>query len=290
MTNLKAVFSASVSMLNADLSLDVGGTIEHALKVEKEGVFPAFLGSTSMSQLLGIPEKKKLIKEILKQKFQNLLIGTGCNSLSDTVNLIRYSLEQGYKGAFLIMNPAYYSPEDLGVYNFFSNIQKAVRCKIVLYNFSNLGAGYAFSPEIVKKLVNEYGTDTFVGMKDSTGSCWENLKINNFNMLVGNEINLIKNFELGGTGCISATTQICPSLARKVFEKKNQKDFEKMCQIRLAFDATGNLVTAVHYFLSLRDRRYERMLPPLIPLSKEKQKNLLNDLKKIGFYPERKAA
>ena len=290
MTNLNSVFSASVSMLNADLSLDVVGTIEHGLKVEEQGVSPAFLGSTSMSQFLSISEKKKLIKEILKHKFQNVLIGTGCNSLSDTVNLIRYSLEQGYKGAFLIMNPAYYSPEDLGVYNFFSNIQKAVRCKIVLYNFSNLGAGYAFSPEIVKKLVNEYGTDTFVGMKDSTGSCWENLKINNFNMLVGNEINLIKNFELGGAGCISATTQICPSLARKVFEKKDQKDFEKMCKIRLAFDATGNLVTAVHYFLSLRDRRYERMLPPLTPISREKQKNLLNDLKKIGFYPERKAA
>jgi hypothetical protein len=32
------------------------------------------------------------------------------------------------------------------------------------------------------------------------------------------------------------------------------------------------------------------MLPPLTILSKEKQKNLLNDLKKIGFYPERKAA
>ena len=63
MTNLNSVFSASVSMLNADLSLDVVGTIEHALKVQKQGVFPAFLGSTSMSQLLGISEKKKLIKD-----------------------------------------------------------------------------------------------------------------------------------------------------------------------------------------------------------------------------------
>jgi len=290
MTNLNSVFSASVSMLNADLSLDVVGTIEHALKVQKQGVFPAFLGSTSMSQLLGISEKKKLIKEILKNKFQNLMIGTGCNSLSDTINLIRYSLEQGYKGAFLIMNPAYYSPNDLGVYNFFSDIQKAVPCKIVLYNFSKLGAGYSFSPEIVKKLVGEFGRDAFVGMKDSTGSCWKNLKIDNFDMLVGDEINLLKNLELGGTGCISATTQICPNLARKVFEKKEKKDFEKMSAIRCAFDATGNLITAVHYFLSLSDSRYEKMLPPLTPLSKEKQKNLLNDLKKIGFYPERKAA
>ena len=290
MTNLNTVFSASVSMLNANLSLDVGGTIEHALKVEQQGVSPAFLGSTSMSQLLGVSDKKKLIREILKQKFQNILIGTGCNSLSDTINLIRYSLELGYKGAFLIMNPAYYSPEDLGVYNFFSDIQKAVRCKIVLYNFSKLGAGYAFSPTIVKKLVNEFGTEAFIGMKDSTGSCWKNLKIDNFNMLVGNEIHLLKNLELGGSGCISATTQICPTLARKVFEKKDKKDFEKMSQIRLAFDATGDLVTAVHYFLSLRDSRYEKMLPPLISISKEKQKNLLSDLEKIGFYPERVAA
>ena len=291
MTNLNSVFSASVSMLNADLSLDVVGTIEHGLKVEEQGVSPAFLGSTSMSQLLGISDKKKLIKEILKQKFQNILIGTGCNSLSDTINLIRYSLELGYKGAFLIMNPAYYSPEDLGVYNFFSDIQKAVRCPVVLYNFSKLGAGYSFSPEIVKKLVNEFGTEAYIGMKDSSGSCWNNLKIDNFSMLVGSEINLLKNLELGGErGCISATTQVCPSLVRQVFEKKDQKDFEKMCAIRRAFDSTGNLITAVHYFLSLSDPRYELMLPPLTTLSKDKQKNLLNDLENIGFYPERKAA
>ena len=289
-TNLNTVFSASVSLLNHDLSLDVGATIEHALRVEKLGVSSCVLGSTSMSQFLQISDKKKLIKEILKHKFQNLLIGTGCNSLGDTINLIRYSLDQGYEGAFLVMNPAYGSPKDLGVYNFFSNIQKAVSSKIVLYNFSKLGAGYAFSPEIVKKLVNEFGIDAFAGMKDSTGSCWNNLKINKFSMLVGNEIHLLKNLELGGTGCISATTQICPSLVRKVFEKKDQKDFEKMCAIRRAFDSTGNLITAVHYFLSLSDPRYELMLPPLTTLSKEKQKNLLNDLKKVGFYPERKAA
>jgi len=290
MTNLKSVFSASVSVLNADLSLDVAATIDTALKVEKLGVSPSFLGSTSMSQFVQISDKKKLIKEILKNKFENLLIGTGCNSLHDTINLIRYSLDQGYEGAFLIMNPAYGYVDDLGVYNFFSNIQKAVSCKIVLYNFSKLGAGYAFSSEVVKKLVNEFGTTSFVGIKDSTSNLWQNLKIDNLSMLVGNEINLLKNLELGGTGCISATTQICPALARKVFEKKDQKDYEKMSAIRNAFDATGNLITAVHYFLSLSDPRYELMLPPLTPLSKEKQKNLLNNLKKIGFYPEKKAA
>ena len=291
MTNLKAVFSASVSLLNADLSLDVDATIQHGLNVEKSGVSPAFLGSTSMSQLIELSDKKKLIKQILKHKFKSVLIGTGCNSLGDTINLIRYSLDQGYKGAFLVMNPAYYSPEDLGVFNFFSTIQKSVRCKIVLYNFSKLGAGYAFSEEICKKLTNEFGTEAFIGMKDSTGNAWQNLKINNFSILVGNECHMLKNLQLGKSrGVISATTQCCPSLARKVFEKKDPKDNEKMSAIRKAFDATGNLISAVHYFLSLSDSRYERMLPPLTPLNKEKQKNLLSDLKKIGFYPEKNVA
>ena len=92
MTNLNSIFSASVSLLNADLSLDIGATIEHALKIEKLGVSPAFLGSTSMAQLLEISDKKKLIREIVKHKYQSVLIGTGCNSLGDTKNLIRYSL------------------------------------------------------------------------------------------------------------------------------------------------------------------------------------------------------
>ena len=38
MTNLNTVFSASVSILNADLSLDVGASIAHAMKIESFGV------------------------------------------------------------------------------------------------------------------------------------------------------------------------------------------------------------------------------------------------------------
>ncbi len=58
MTNLNSIFSASVSLLNADLSLDVDATIQHGLNVEKSGVSPAFLGSTSMSQLIELSDKK----------------------------------------------------------------------------------------------------------------------------------------------------------------------------------------------------------------------------------------
>ena len=48
------------------------------------------------------PRRGAPLGKILKHQFQSVLIGTGCNSLGDTINLIRYSLDQGYKGAFLI--------------------------------------------------------------------------------------------------------------------------------------------------------------------------------------------
>ena len=71
MANIKGIFSASMSILNKDLSLDIGSTIKHAKVVDKLGAGPAFLGSTSQAQLISVEEKKKLITEIAKQKFQN---------------------------------------------------------------------------------------------------------------------------------------------------------------------------------------------------------------------------
>ena len=59
-----------------------------------------------------------------------------------------------------------------------------------------------------------------------------------------------------------------------------------MCEIRKAYDDSENLITALHYSLSLNNQQYQNILPPLVPLSQEKQKELLNKLKKLDFFPE----
>ena len=122
MTKLEGIFAATITVLNEDLSLNISATIDHARNVDKQGSGLAFLGSTSQSQLLSIHEKKDLISEIIKQKFENqIMIGTGCNSLMDTINLMKHSVKLGQKN-FLIGNPAYYQNTNEGVYNFYSQI------------------------------------------------------------------------------------------------------------------------------------------------------------------------
>jgi len=292
---LEGIFAATNTVLNEDLSLNITDTIQHAKNVDKQGAGLAFLGSTSQSQLLSVQEKKDLISEIAKQKFKNqVIIGTGSNSLQDTKNLMRHAIKLGHTN-FLIGNPAYYQNTNEGVYNFFSNLSKEIpESKIVLYNFNKL-MNFTFDVDLVQRLIDDH-SDNIIGCKDSSSSVWNKMKFpSSFSMFVGSEIQLLKNLELGGAGVISATTNVTHSIAREVFDNfKNKKIdnrlFEKLCAIRRAYDDSGNLITALHYFLSLSNKRYKNLLPPLTPLNHEKQKELLDKLKELDFFPEKNKA
>ena len=287
---MNGIFAASMSVLKDDLSLDIIKTINHAKEIDSFGVGPAFLGSTSQAQLISVEEKKDLITEIAKHKFKNsILIGTGCNSLKENVNLMKCSIKNGLTN-FLVMNPAYYVNKDSGVYNFFSQIIKAVpEAKIILYNFDKL-SGYAFSADIVKELVKNFPLN-IVGMKDSSGNLWDNLKIPNFSMFVGSERKLLQGLKVGCVGCISATTNVTHSLAKQVYDDfKNNKEQtvnQKLCDVRSVFDETGNLISALHSYKAIEKSFYKNILPPLNLLDSVKQKKLLLNLEKLNFLPKK---
>jgi len=291
--NLKGVFSASMSVLKADLSLDIEETLRHAKKnLDDNGVGSAFFGSTGCGQLLGKKMKKEFINALSKEKFkEKILIGPSCNSLHDTIDIMQHSIKKGFHD-FLCMNVAYYQNKDNGVYNFFKNIIKAVPdSRIILYNFSKL-SGYAFTPEVTTRLIKDF--PQIVGMKDSTGNLWNNFKAENFSMFVGSEKKLLDNLKLGGAGVISATTQFSGSLARKVYDdfkkKGSSSENEKLQAIRTAFDETGNLITALHTLKSLENKAYANLLPPLELLSENKKEELIKKLKGIGVLNNKNIA
>ena len=216
--NLNGIFAAVASVLKADLGLDIKETLNHAKKnLDDKGVSSAFFGSTGCGQLISVKEKKEFINALAKENFkEKILIGTSCNSLNDTTDIMRHSVKNGFE-YFLVMNVAYYKNEDNGVFNFYKNIIDSVpESKIVLYNFSKL-SGYAFSTQVTKKLI-EYFPKNIIGMKDSTGNLWDNFKSQNFSMFVGTEKKLLDNLKIGGAGCISATTNVTGSIAKKVFD------------------------------------------------------------------------
>ena len=273
----KGIYAASLSVLNENGTLNINETILHAESAIRSGLHGVFFfGSTGQSQLISINEKKEFIAKIASHKLRKqFFLGTGCNSLNDNIDLIKYAMEYDFRD-FLIMPPAYYKGNtDEGVFEFYKKIIAATpKAKIILYNFEKL-SGYKFSAEAVTKLVKVF-PENIIGCKDSSYNLFETLKLPNFLMFPGSEAKLLKGLELGCSGCISAVTNVTHSLARKVFDdfenKKNQSKNEQLIKVRETFDQY-NLISALHSFLSDRNKKFSNILPPLVLLSDEKKRS-----------------
>jgi len=286
MSKFKGIYAASMSLFNKDLSLNIEKTIEHAEKIIDQGCHGvAIFGSTGQAQLISVSEKIGLLNELSKSRHKDkYLIGTGLNSLSENISLMKVAASLNFND-FLIMPPAYYKYGDKEVIEFYSRVVDAIpSSKIILYNFEKL-CGYKFSIECIKELVKKYPKQ-IVGVKDSSYNLYENLKIDNFSVLPGSESKLLKGLELGCTGIITATCNVTGSLSRKVYddfiEKNKQTNNEKLCKVRNIFEKF-NLISGLHSFMSAENEIYNNVLPPVSLLSEEDKKNLMKDLNKLNF-------
>ena len=286
MSKISGIYAASMSILNDDLTLNVKKTIQHAEMVIENGCHGvAIFGSTGQAQLIPISEKINLLNDLSLSKYKDkYIIGTGLNSLGETVNLMRVAESLKFK-KFLIMPPAYYKYGDKEVIEFYSKIVEAIpSSEIILYNFEKL-SGFKFEVGFVKKLINTFPRN-IVGCKDSSYNLYENLKVKNFMIFPGDESKLLQGLKIGCSGCISAIANVTHELAREVFDsfekKKDQTSNEKLILVRKAFDK-HNLISALHSYMSLQKPIYKNILPPLTLLSSEKRKILLQDLEILKF-------
>ena len=287
MSLIKGIYAASMSVLNDNLTLNISKTVEHAEKLIDKGCHGvAIFGSTGQAQLLPISEKIELLNYLSKSKYnEKFMIGTGLNSLGETINLMKVAQSLGFK-KFLIMPPAFYKYGDNDVINYYSKIlEKVPECEIILYNFEKL-CGYMFSVECIKELVKKYPKQ-IIGVKDSSYNLFENLKLDNFSVLPGSESKLLKGLEMGCSGIITATCNVSSGLARQVyddfFNKKKQTINQKLCDVRNTFEKY-NLISALHSYYSINDPVYKNVLPPLSILSDVDKKELTNNLEKLNFY------
>ena len=286
MTKISGIFAATMSVINPDLSLNIEKTIDHAENLIDQGCHgTAVFGSTGQAQLISISEKIKLLNQLSKSKYKDKhLIGTGLNSLTETINLIRIASSLNFD-KFLIMPPAYYKYGDAEVIEFYKKIVAAVpECKIILYNFEKL-SGYKFSINCVNELVKRF-PDQIIGVKDSSYNLYENLKLKNFSIFPGSELKLLSGLELGCSGVITATCNVTAELSRKVYDDffsgTKQSNNKKLCDVRAIFDKY-NLISGLHTFYSQDNKIYQNMLPPLSILNQNDKKNLMEALKDLNF-------
>ena len=286
MNKIQGIYAASLSVFNEDLSLNLDKTLKHADFLINNGCHGVvLLGSTGQSQLVSLSEKIKLINYLPKsQNHKKFIIGTGVNSLGDTINLINISMSLNFN-YFLIMPPAYYKYSDKDVIKYFTKIIENTKdCKIILYNYEKL-SGYKFSLDCIKYLKKNF-PHQIIGIKDSTYNIYKDYKDNNLSIFLGSEEKLYEGLKIGCSGIISATCNVTSILARKVYDdfKNNidQSKNEKLCNVRKVFEKF-NLISSLHSYMSIYDPIFKNVLPVIDLLSKSEEKKLFEDLENLDF-------
>ena len=94
---------------------------------------------------------------------------------------------------------------------------------------------------------------------------------------------------MGCSGIITATANVTASIARNVYdsfvENKDQKQNQKLCNVRRTFDKY-NLISGLHSFLIKKDSDFKNLIPPLHLLSKNEERELKTTLKNLNFNIE----
>jgi 4-hydroxy-tetrahydrodipicolinate synthase len=204
-----------------------------------------------------------------------MMVGTGTTSQEETVILTRAADSLGFSGALLL--PPFFYPDstDDGLFAYFGQVVEQVKptsCNFYLYNIPQ-NTGVRFSPELVRRLRDAH-PKVFVGLKDSSGvieyASALAQELHDFDVFPSNEATLAVSRERGFAGCISASVNIAPWLAKDVYERQESKSaaFSSMVGLRKFLSDSG-LVPTVKAAVAIlqKDESWGNLKLPLLPLT-----------------------
>src|SRR5207248_1443062 len=266
----------------------------------------AVFGTNSEANSMSAEERMTLLDALAAAGVDpaRMMPGTGCCSISETVELTAHAVKHGCAGV-LMLPPFYYkNVSEEGLYRYFSEVVQRVgdpRLRIYLYHIPPV-AVVGITPKLVERLLQAYPI-AIAGMKDSSGD-WNDTKTfldafvetarpaRTFDVFVGSESFLLANMRNGGVGTISATANVNPAAIHELYRQWNtagdaDQQQSKLNVVREVFSSRKfpSMIAALKQAIAIyrNDPEWIRMRPPLVELTKEQAKLLAAELKAIGF-------
>ena len=290
------VLSPVLTPFTKDLKPDSRRLVKLCRWLSSQNVALVLFGTTSEANSLSLEEKISLLNDLIDAGINPSLLmpGTGCCSLTETVQLTSHAVKLGCKGTLMLPPFFYKDISDDGLLRSYAETIERVgnsALKIYLYHIPPV-SGVSISLDLIERLVIRY-PNTIVGVKDSSGN-WENTQSilerqwDDFRVFAGSEHFLLQTMRAGGAGCISATANINPNAIYNLYKewKSDRADNlqEQLNQVRTVLESypmIPALKSVISYYSNHPDWTIVR--PPFISLEKETQKELIQKLKSLGF-------
>lgn len=294
---IKGVLSPVVTPFGDDLQPDVDRLIKHCNWLIENDVGLALFGTNSEANSLSTGEKLEMLERLVGAGLppERMMPGTGCCSITDSVELTRKAVELG-AGGVLMLPPFYYKGvSDEGLYRNFAEVIERVgdeRLRIYLYHIPPV-AQVPISLGLIERLLKDF-PGTIAGIKDSSGE-WDNtrkmLKLfqpEGFDVFAGSETFLLDTLRGDGAGCISATANVNPGPIARLAATWKQKDPDEqqaeLDSVRSIFQGyvmIPALKAAIAHFSG--DPAWMRVRPPLVQMNPQQKGQLVEQLDQARF-------
>src|SRR5258708_2909225 len=213
---IHGIWSASLTPLRPDLSIDLPMLIEHSRWHLARGCHGiALFGTTGEGTSFSVGERKAALEAVIAAGVPtaSIMAGSGCAALTDSIELTAHAVKQGCAGVLTLPPFFFKTPGEDGLYRGISEIVERVgdtRLRMYLYNIPQLSA-VKFEVKLIERLLKTYPT-AIAGLKDSSGD-WNSTKeyldaFPGWGLFTGWDPHLREVVRLGGAGTISGMPNI----------------------------------------------------------------------------------
>jgi 4-hydroxy-tetrahydrodipicolinate synthase len=294
---LSGVLTPVLTPFNSDYSVSRPRFLKHCRSLIEQDVGLAVFGTNSEANSLSVAEKRQLLDMLVDEGLptSRMMPGTGCCSITDSIELTRHAVELGCAGV-LMLPPFYYKGvSDEGLYRNYAAIIDAVgddRLKIYLYHIPPVSQ-VGISLGLIERLLKDY-PGAIAGIKDSSGD-WNNtaamlkeFQPEGFDVFAGSEVFLLRTLRHGGAGCITATGNVnAAAIARLAADWQEsgaddqQAGLDAVRGIFQKYPMIPAMKSAIAW--QAGDEAWSVLRPPLVELTPDQQQALRQDLSAANF-------
>ena len=280
MHKINGIYSAALTPINDDLSINKNLYLEHCQYLMKQGHDGlAIFGTTGEANSFSIKEKCDTIDFLLSNNLDsNLLIpGTGSSSVEDAIQLTKFA-EKNKSRAVLLLPPFYYkNVSDEGIINYFRKIIETVGSSdfhYLLYNIPQT-TSVVLNFNIIETLLKLY-PNNIVGIKDSSGNIDSMLKtvkyFQDLALFCGHDSLALKIYKRGGAGAITAGTNIAGRLLCFIINNINkEKEIEDFNSYQALLEKIRETITLeepisvmkAYFSIINKNPDWNKVMPPL---------------------------